>query len=198
MQVNIPENISQDLMPTKSLKSIPENISLERINTESPESMFVRDVIRYVLVEYLPDLNWTPSGIFVQQNCDSPFSPAIESVIVETLDRIGATILQKYEQRFPKRNLSPQKHFEYCVEIIEKSYGTEQVNAYLLAVCAIVSMFTAISVSFDVMEAPDISHELIVRYFETLKSRGLIADTFWADLENICAKEEENKKTQNV
>ncbi|GFU16801.1 hypothetical protein NPIL_643531 [Nephila pilipes] len=82
------ENISQEQMTTKGLESIPENIFQEQMANESPEFMFVRDVIRFGLVKYWPALDWTPSGIFVQQNQDYPFNLAIKRIFKKFLDNI--------------------------------------------------------------------------------------------------------------
>ncbi|GFS91562.1 hypothetical protein NPIL_460271 [Nephila pilipes] len=148
-----------------------------------PEFMFARDAIRYVLCEYFPGVNWTPSGIFVYQNHDSPFNNPIREVFKVYLDLIGASIFEKYERRFPEQNPSAEQHWEFCEEVMEKSYVSEEGIYSLINVSTKLSLIATFSFLCGVLDAPDISHRLILRYFETLKSLGLISETFWEELE---------------
>ncbi|GFS91566.1 hypothetical protein NPIL_460291 [Nephila pilipes] len=148
-----------------------------------PEFMFARDVIRYVLCEYFTGVNWTPSGIFVHQNHDSPFNNTILEVFNFYLDLFGVSIYEIYEKRFPEKKLSAQQHWEFCKEVIEKSYFSTEAIYSFLNVCAKLSLIATFSFLCGVLDAPDISHRLILRYFETLKSLGLISETFWEEME---------------
>ncbi|GFS91560.1 hypothetical protein NPIL_460261 [Nephila pilipes] len=155
----------------------------------SPEYMFARDVIRYILCEYFPGVIWIPTGIFVHQNHDSPFNTRVKEAIESYLDEFGICVFEKYEKRFPEKNPSAQQHCEYCEEQIKIPCAPRDVVVKFVAVCLDLSLITTLSVLCGVMEAPHVTHGLIVRYFETLKSRGFIADTCWEELQDMCVNE---------
>ncbi|GFS91577.1 hypothetical protein NPIL_460341 [Nephila pilipes] len=155
---------------------------------KSPEYMFATDVIRYVLVEYWTGLNWMPSGIFVHQYHGSPFSPAVQRIIKETLDSNGAMLHEKYDQRFPVKNIFSHHHYEFCQELIQNEVENEDVRVIFLSMCAVLTFVTALSVLYGIKEAPDICHRAILGHFLKLRNRGSITDTFWEEMQVMCVQ----------
>ncbi|GFU59821.1 hypothetical protein NPIL_332841 [Nephila pilipes] len=149
---------------------------------------FIRDVIRYVLIEYWPGIHWTPCGIFVHQNHDSPFTPSVQRIIQNTLDNNVVWIYKEYDNHFPTKNISAQQHYGFCLELTERmgEPQPENLTLYFLAICVTVSLITALSVLYDVREAPHISHILLFSYFAELVNLGAITDTFWEELQYMC------------
>ncbi|GFS91571.1 hypothetical protein NPIL_460311 [Nephila pilipes] len=135
----------------------------------SPEFMFVRDAIRYVLSEYWTRFNWTPSGIFVHQNSDSPFNSAVQRSLKNYLDTHGWQIHEKYCVYFQEKKFSAEKHYELCRKIIENQNDAADVKITVLKLCAIVSYITAVSVHYGTLEAPEISHSFIFGYYAKLR-----------------------------
>ncbi|GFS91568.1 hypothetical protein NPIL_460301 [Nephila pilipes] len=150
------------------------------------ECMLVRDIIRYVLLVYWPDINWTPSGIFVDQDSDSPFNSIVQRSVKKYLDIYGWMINEKYYEHFNERKFSAKKHCEICREIIENQNNFADGRIVVFGLCSILSYITALSVSRGIRAAPRISHVLILGYFPILRNRGLIGDTFWEDFQNLC------------
>ncbi|GFU51765.1 hypothetical protein NPIL_274221 [Nephila pilipes] len=157
---------------------------------ENLEFMFVRDVIRYVLVEYWSAINWTPNGIFVHQNQDSLFNTSVKGMMEKILDKNVRKIGNTYINRFLGRNISGQQHLEFCKELIETlgEPKPEEVTIFFLDVCANLSLITGFSVLYDVIEAPHITHILIFGYFTKLTDLGVITNSFWKELLSNCAE----------
>ncbi|GFT60459.1 hypothetical protein NPIL_165551 [Nephila pilipes] len=97
-------------------------------------------------------------------------------------------IHEKYDKIFPAKTLSPKQHYELCQELIEKvAYlEPEDVRINFIALCVTISLVTALSCLYGVIEAPNISHRLILRYLAKLTHLGVITNTFWEELQSIC------------
>ncbi|GFV79864.1 hypothetical protein TNCV_1726891 [Trichonephila clavipes] len=155
-----------------------------------PEYKFIRDVIRYVLSEYWPGTHWTPSGIFLVHDSDTPFTPAVQEVIKDILDDNAVELHRYYDEHFPDKNITVNNHFELCKQRCESL--TEDKNDDVLytfiIMCACLSLFTALSVLYGVKSAPNVTHRLILRYFEALKYANVITDSFWNDFQSVCIR----------
>ncbi|GFU51767.1 hypothetical protein NPIL_274231 [Nephila pilipes] len=159
------------------------------MDIQEPEFKFVRDVIRHVLSDYWPGIQWTPCGIFVHRNHDSPFSPAIQRKIDEILNMKGVMLHENYDEWVSREFISRWQHEEFCRQAIEAmvSPGPEEVKMHFLVVCASLSLIAALSVFYGLREAPDFSLKLILKHFEYLLNLGVITETFWIELEMFCA-----------
>ncbi|GFS91582.1 hypothetical protein NPIL_460361 [Nephila pilipes] len=145
--------------------------------------MFVRDVMRYVLLEYCHELNWMPSGKFVRQNHNSPFNSAVKRLVHMFLDSNRSKLHDIYNAYFHERIFSAQKHYEFCQKLIEDEDMREDPKVIVLRLCVVLSYLTAYSVSCGIMEAPHITHTLIFEYYSKLRKIRLIGYTFWEDLQ---------------
>lgn len=174
---------------------IDKNISLyfmtklhQVMANKSQEYKFVRDVIRYVLSEYWPGVHWNPTGMFLDHDNDSPFTPAVKMIIRQILDDNAVDLHRSYDEVFPVKNIFSYQHYELCQHMISSIIVSEieDVKFIFLTLCASVSLYTALSVLYGIKEAPYISHGLILKYFISLRSIGLITNNFWNDLEFSC------------
>ncbi|GFS47478.1 hypothetical protein TNIN_189621 [Trichonephila inaurata madagascariensis] len=154
-----------------------------------PEYKFIRDVIRYVLSEYWPGTHWTPSGMFLVQDSDSPFTPVVQEIIKTILDDNAVDFHRCYDEYFPDKNITPNQHYELCIDksesLIDGEY--EDVIYVFIFMCACLSLFTALSVLYGVDAALIVTHWVILRYFESLKYANVITDSFWDDFQSACS-----------
>ncbi|GFV79881.1 hypothetical protein TNCV_1727061 [Trichonephila clavipes] len=153
-----------------------------------PEYKFIRDAIRYVLSEYWPGTHWTPSGMFLVRDSDSPFTPAVQEIIKSVLDDNAVDLHRYYDKYFLDKNITSQQHYELCKAKSERmKEGKYEDIAYVFTfVCACLSLFTALSVLYGVDDAPIITHRLLLRYFVSLKNANAIMDSFWDDFQSLC------------
>ncbi|GFQ83941.1 uncharacterized protein TNCT_704581 [Trichonephila clavata] len=153
-----------------------------------PEYKFIRDVIRYVLSDYWPGTHWNPSGMFLVQDSDSPFTPAVQKRIKNILDDNALDLHRYYDGYFPDKNITSKQHYELCKNRSERMTEAEHEDVIYVFVylCASLSLFTALSVVYGVDEAPIVTHRLILRYFVSLKDGNVVTDSFWDDLHSLC------------
>ncbi|GFQ83939.1 hypothetical protein TNCT_704571 [Trichonephila clavata] len=152
----------------------------------SPEFKFIRDVIRYVLSDYWPGTHWNPSGMFLNRDSDSPFTPVMQEIIKDILEDHALDLHMCYDAYFPDKNITSKQHYKLCKEKSEKMMedNYEDILYKFIVVCAFLSLFTALSVVYGVDDAPIITHRVILRQFESLKNANVITDTFWDDLQS--------------
>ncbi|GFS91564.1 hypothetical protein NPIL_460281 [Nephila pilipes] len=103
---------------------------------EEMTCMMVRDIIRYVLLEYWPGINWTPSGIFVDQNMDSPFNVLVKRAVEKFLDTFRRKIREMYTEYLQDRTFSVERHFDICRVIIENQNNCVDARIMFFGMCS--------------------------------------------------------------
>ncbi|CAL1274639.1 unnamed protein product [Larinioides sclopetarius] len=122
----------------------------------SLDEKFARDIIRYVLSEIMLGLHWIPTGIFAEQDSDSPFSPEFKDAIMKEFDNNGHIFHQQYDIDFPDKSLVKSRHYSVCWNKKYKFVKSCFDKKYFIEFCVVIASYAGLSHLYGARNVPNL------------------------------------------
>ncbi|GBO12812.1 hypothetical protein AVEN_231769-1 [Araneus ventricosus] len=188
VRCNLLEDIETWLDMNKVNKP-PQGCRIQEIVEDSFKLKFSRDLIRFVLEHGLDYVDWHRSGIFEEENLDSPFTPQVAYVVKTDLSKN----LYKYERLY--QNLFADKNqYELNFAVIKElflqgpiTFGNFMIFSITLAV------FSGHLHCNNVVEAPIEATRVLIKTIDQLMEDREMNANFWSRLRHWAEARESNK-----
>ncbi|CAL1274638.1 unnamed protein product [Larinioides sclopetarius] len=149
--------------------------------------VFVKNLLRYVLLECYPNAKWQPNGVFAKDSIASPFSLVVKSAVKMFLKSRKEEIRDDFELDFPsKDSISNRSFLEYLlcskIDFERKPF----YNASFLEFLCRCSEYTVISYWYGISLAPQMTLQIICIMMREMRESGKITENLWKDFEEFC------------
>ncbi|KAF8787556.1 hypothetical protein HNY73_009139 [Argiope bruennichi] len=145
----------------------------------SLEHKFARDLIRFVLHENWPSLQWKPTGIFLEPSFDSPFTPQFQDAVMRELEYSKHRHQAFYEKYFSNKSILRDKYYELLSKAKDVFVNNGFHPKYLVEFSVLLAKFAGFSYFWGLTTAPEQSYELLVAAMRELKLLGRFEDSAW-------------------
>lgn len=165
------------------------NISNSSKEKNIHDIKLIKDLLRYVLLDYYPTVNWKPDGIYLEEIDDSPSSAIIRSATKLHLDANGGEIHSFYDEDFPNKDIIDNKeHFDILMYLKSVFESKSFDNASFLHYLCMNSEYAALSFLYGVKRAPLMTLQVICAMMSEMRESGKITHSVWKDFETYCEK----------
>lgn len=187
--------------PTLSAMDNAENSELNNpsVDENTRDYGFIKDLLRYVLLECYPKIKWEPTAIFAEECLDSPFKEIMKSAVKIHLENNRDHIRFDYNLDFPcKENICNKSHMDNisCQRVVFENKLFE--NASFLDFMCRCAEYTMLSYKNGVQSAPRTTLEVISTMMRTMRNSDGLSANVWKDFEDFCESyvqaDEEKKK----
>ncbi|GBM50598.1 hypothetical protein AVEN_70236-1 [Araneus ventricosus] len=144
---------------------------------------FARDIIRFVLREYMIGLYWIPTGIFKETDLDSPFTPQVKNAVKEELDNEGHTLHKIFDEYFPDKSLIDNNYLEVCRKAKDRFVSEEFEIKSFISFTVLLAFFAGLFYHYGGSPGTFISYKMIVQAIRELKQLGKIDDNVWNEMQ---------------
>ncbi|GBM50595.1 hypothetical protein AVEN_70233-1 [Araneus ventricosus] len=148
---------------------------------------FVKNLLRCVLLECYPTLNWKPNGVFAEDSMNSPFSLVVKSAVKMCLESSRENIRDDFELDFPCRDsISNRGLLDHllCFKLVYEKHPF--YNASFLEFLCRCSEYTMLSYWYGIQSAPQMTLQVICIMMREMRESGKITANFWKDFEDFC------------
>ncbi|GBM50590.1 hypothetical protein AVEN_70230-1 [Araneus ventricosus] len=167
-----------------SVNSVQENLNKEK-NVQ--DIKLVKGLLRYVLHDYYPAVNWKPGGIFLEEIDNSPCSVAIKSAMKLHLDANGGEIHSFYDEDFPRKGVINNKEHLDILRYLKSVFEIDPFdNARFLNYLCMCAEYAALSYLYGAKRAPLLTLQIISTMMKEMRESGKISQDVWSDFEKYC------------
>ncbi|GFT42481.1 hypothetical protein NPIL_2721 [Nephila pilipes] len=154
------------------------------IDPQNLDFTFSKDLIRFVLYEYCPDLRWEPTDIFSESDNNS-FTPVVKLAVQTYFNAAKHNASSYVVHVFMNGKECYKAHQVLCINfrhiLLRRPMSIESFLAYLY----LVSTSTAYAY-FNSSDTTSCSVYTIYKTIVRMRQLTMITDTFWTDFAREC------------
>ncbi|KAF8787554.1 hypothetical protein HNY73_009137 [Argiope bruennichi] len=167
-----------------SVNSTP---TTRRLEEQIRDIKLVKTLLRYVLHDYYPAINWKPYGIFHGDTDNSPCCVTIKSAIKLHLDTYGGDIHEFYDEDFTQKDGIGDRCHSEVLEYVKDDFEMKpfEFSKFLNYFC-MSAEYAALSYLYGVKRAPLITLQILCTTMREMREYGIITEDFWNDFEKFC------------
>ncbi|KAF8787557.1 hypothetical protein HNY73_009140 [Argiope bruennichi] len=159
----------------------------KKMDFDSPEYIFSRDIIFYIMQDYYSAWKWRPCKKYASEKDRTLFTPAIENQVKKLLDNMGPYTHVCFENDFDPCNISNKAFQEVCSRIVKEHLEEDVGLKRFVKLCCVIGNYAAISFIYGARNAPYIAIRILYNLVQTLKADGRFKDATWSEIHMLCA-----------